>query len=233
MKCAYAGIYRGSTPLVTHSSEDGIWDRLFLNMWDNGKVKPGSQLLNTNGYLLAILRDADDLTFVIVTKEIDDKSAEDNLQRLKSEFIRANLNWRTAEQLSLMSVYEGKLTDFMTKITRQAKVSKIEQNVSGTLDEMKEQYYELFQRQVKLDHIHELATELDTHSNLYETRAVEVKRKLCWQKYRFYVIAGLIFIGLFFIILFISCGGFNLQPRCIKPKPTPTPTPDTPISFDP
>ncbi|EAX90521.1 Synaptobrevin family protein [Trichomonas vaginalis G3] len=224
MKCCFAGIYRGSIPLVTHSTEDGMWDRIFLNMCENGKVKQGIQLLNTNGYLMGILRDVDDLSFMIVTKDIDDKTAEDHLQRLKSEFIRANLNWRTAEQLSLMSVYEGKLTDFMTRVTRQAKVSKIETNVSGTMDEMKEQYYELFQRQCNLEHINQLAEELDSHSGLYENNAVKLKRKLCWERYRWYVIGGSITLIVFLIIIIVSCGGFNLQPRCIKPAATPAPT---------
>ena len=66
MKCCYAGIYRETIPLVTCSTENGNWDRVFLNMSEHGQIKDGMQIMNVNGYLWGIMKEREGLTFLIV-----------------------------------------------------------------------------------------------------------------------------------------------------------------------
>ena len=214
-QCSFAGIYRDTTPLVTCSLEAGTWDRVFLNMCDHGKIKDGTQIMNVNGYLWGILREKEGLTFLIVNKGFTQIATEEALQRLKSDFIRANLNWRTAEQLSLMSEYEGKLSDFMYKISQQAKISAIQSNMVDTQESMKATYEEVLTRGMNMDNLTSLSDQLETNATIYKEEATDLRRKMFWRKYRLYFLIGLLAIAFIYILLVVGCGGFDLKPNCI------------------
>lgn len=223
MSCCFAGIYRNTIPLVTCSTENGNWDRVFLNMSDHGQIKEGIQVMNVSGFLWGILREQEGLTFLIVNRSIDQKTTEEALKQLKSIFIRTGLNWRTAEQLELMSQFEGKLTEFMKTVSTQGKLATIKDNVADTTASMTSTYEELLLRGTHLDNVTSLSDQLETNTTMYVEEARDLKKKLMWRKYRryaFWIVIAL--IALYFLLVLI-CGGFDLRPRCVSAKPTPEP----------
>ena len=216
----FAGIYRNSTPLVIYSTENGTWDKVFLNMCEHGNIKDGVQIMNTNGYLWGILRDKDGLTFFIVTQGFTQQSTEESLQQLKSQFIRSNLDWRNAEQLGLTAEYQNKLAHFVVRSSQQAKISIIKQNMNDTQDGMTSAYGELLIRDMNLNQLGNLSDQLETNTKIYNDEAKVLQRHLCWRKYKNYVFVTLAILVFLYLIIVISCGGFDLKPRCIKPKTT-------------
>ena len=219
MKCCYAGIYRETIPLVTCSTENGNWDRVFLNMSEHGQIKDGMQIMNVNGYLWGIMKEREGLTFLIVNKSIDQKTTEEALQQLKSQFIRANLNWRGAEQLGLMPIYESKLSDFMKTVSTQGKMASIKNNLMDTTQSMTDTYEELLIRGRTVEDVTSLSDKLETNTTIYIEEARNLKIKIFFRKYGRYIIFAVVGIILFYTLLAIGCGGFDLQPRCIKEQP--------------
>ena len=219
MKCCYAGIYRETIPLVTCSTENGNWDRVFLNMSEHGQIKDGIQIMNVNGYLWGIMKEREGLTFLIVNKNIDQKTTEESLQQLKSQFIRANLNWRGAEQLGLMPEYESKLSDFMRTVSTQGKMATIQSNLVDTTQNMTDTYEELLIRGRRIEDVTSLSDQLETNTTIYVEEARNLKFKLFFRKYKYHFLVGIVILIIFYLILALACGGFDLQPRCIKEEP--------------
>ena len=219
MKCCYAGIYRETIPLVTCSTENGNWDRVFLNMSEHGQIKDGIQIMNVNGYLWGIMKEREGLTFLIVNKNIDQKTTEESLQQLKSQFIRANLNWRGAEQLGLMPEYESKLSDFMRTVSTQGKMATIQSNLVDTTQNMTDTYEELLIRGRRIEDVTSLSDQLETNTTIYVEEARNLKFKLFFRKYKYHFLVGIAILIIFYLILALACGGFDLQPRCIKEEP--------------
>ena len=223
--CCFSGIYRDTTPLCTCSTENGNWDRVFLNMCEHGQVKDGTQIMNVNGYIWGILKEKEGLTFLIVCRNVNQQTVDESLQQLKSQFVRSNLNWKTAEQLSLMTAFEGKLSDFMRRVSTQGKLASIQANINETTDTMKSSYEEVLIRGINMENLTSLSDQLDQSATMYKEESTELKKAMCWRKYRFYVIGSIIVLIVLYVILVIICGGFDLKPRCIAENSSPTPSP--------
>ena len=217
MECCYVGIYRGTIPLVTVSSVPGTWDKLYLNMCEHNQIIDGVQTMQkSDGYYWGVFRDKDSLTFLIVNKGINQVVMESSLESLRSGFHRHQLDWKKSEQHGLKIHYEGTLSAFMQKVTRDLKVKQVQMNVAEISDNMSESYQNVLLRGKNLDQVTQLTDQLGSTTTLYKRESVNVKRSFCWEKYRwtfFLIIILLIFI---YIIAILFCGGIDLKPYCFK-----------------
>jgi vesicle-associated membrane protein 7 len=60
------------------------------------------------------------------------------------------------------------------------------------------------------------AESIKESANTFQREATNVRRKMCWQKWRWYIIGVLILLVIIFIIVWIACGA-SFQ-KCRKDK---------------
>ena len=99
---------------------------------------------------------------------------------------------------------------------RAQKIATIKGNIAATQEKMTENLTQALIRGEKLEVMEEKANNIKEHAEVFHRAANTVKRKMCWERYRWYVLGVLIALVLIFILFLIFCKGF----KCTKKDKT-------------
>lgn len=199
MSCCFAAVYREKIPLVNFSAEPGNWDKLYANMVQHSQIHEGFQVNKADGFSWAIHLGDGGLTFVIVARGADTYFLERCIDTLKSSFLVSNpTGWRTCDAFGLQNVYEGSLrsslAQFSQALRSQTKAAPI------------------------MDLTHAVNVPLERDLRSFDESFVpggsimrHKKKKCMW-----YVVIVLLAVVILYLIIALSCGGFDFRPRCLK-----------------
>ena len=225
MSFVYALVARGETPLAEYSSVQGNYKAVAVRMLASIDPKKPVHLLEQDKYVFQSLTETDRMTFLCLT----DKTVAQQLRQAFLEELQRKWRTKYGSQGATFQSY-SKDKEFQPEIQalfttynseRAQKLANIKSNISVAQDKMTENLTLALARGEQLEIMDQKADKILQHSQAFNREAANVNRKMCWQRYRWYVVGIVISIILLYIIIAQFCGyGFEI---CFPKSPSPTP----------
>lgn len=211
----YALVARGAQPLAEYSTIEGNYKSIAIKMLENIDTKKQMHVLEEGEYVFQSLADTDRMNFLCLTK----KTASSQLRVNFLEELQRKWRTKYANQGANFAPY-SKDKEFAPEIQalftmynseRAAKIATIKGNIAATQEKMTENLTQALIRGEKLEVMEEKANNIKEHAEVFHRAANTVKRKMCWERYRWYVIGGVIALVLLFVLIIVICGGFSFS----------------------
>ena len=185
----YSVISRGQTILVQNAFINGNFDQNYLDIIN--KISDfDSIIINENKYY--ILKYEEELFFGLVTsKDYDDINSLNLLNLIKNKFLELFLkNWKKVSVFGMQQEFGFELKIIITNYFK----SNI--NLNST--------------EISIFSSSENSESKINNAKEYIKHAEIIKRKFCWEKFKYYFLIFLILL-IFLIIFIIICNGFNFK----------------------
>ena len=193
MEFCYAAVLRGDVPLAQFCPTAGNFDLFFQKLYEKDALKAGRTIILSEGYHWGIQLEASGLTFLCVIRQPSDQVVIDRtLDDIKSRFLRLHTSaWQSAAPFALQASFEPQLELVKQSVQAVYKAPLVanEDVDVGDQDELLGEPHVVNQQ-------------------------AKGKRKI-WIV--FAVAAAVVIVIVIYLILALACGGWNLQPRCVKP----------------
>lgn len=193
MEFCYAAVLRGDVPLAQFCPISGNFDLFFQKLYEKDTLKPGRTIILSEGYHWGIQLESSGLTFLCVVRQPRDQSVLDRtLDDIKSRFLRLHSSdWQNAAPFALQTSFETQL-------------ELVKQSVQA-----------VYRTPLVANEDLEVTDQDELLGEPHVTTPKEPKDK----KTVILFAAGLLAVAVIvvYLILALACGGWNLQPRCIKP----------------
>jgi len=88
----------------------------------------------------------------------------------------------------------------------QDKLIEVKKQTDAVITIMKENIDKTIRRGEDLERLEARAIELDTNARIFQQQSKALKRKMCWQHYRYYILSVLLVTLTIVILLLVLCG---------------------------
>jgi vesicle-associated membrane protein 7 len=208
----YSVVAHGTTPLAEFSlASEGNIKTMALRMLE--QIDPSQQWaeLSSNKLVLYSLTEPDRMTYICLTTD----RANVQLRRSFLEEIKGKWRSKYGNQGTSMKAYEKNAefsnvikTAFNTYNSERAqKVALIKDNLQKAQDETAQNLTKALARGEQLEIMSQKAEKIRDSAQAFHRSAGNLKRAMCWQKWRWYIIGGSILLILIFILVMFLCGG--------------------------
>jgi vesicle-associated membrane protein 7 len=208
----YGVVAHGTTPLAEYSLvSEGNIKTMALRMLE--QIDPSQQWaeVDSNKFILYALTEPDRMTYICLTTD----RASVQLRRSFLEELKGKWRSKYGNQGSSMKAYEknGEFsnvikTAFNTYNSERAqKVALIKENLQKAQDETAQNLTKALARGEQLEIMSQKADKIRDSAQAFHRSAGNLKRAMCWQKWRWYIIGGCILLVVIFIITMLICGG--------------------------
>ncbi|EAY00251.1 Synaptobrevin family protein [Trichomonas vaginalis G3] len=231
----YAAVCRGNTILAQAAITSGNFDSAIVDII--GKMDPNqSQVMTEKGqYRYFVIHDQQGLNFIAAgATSVQAKLAFEFLENVQKRFnLQYARMWRIVPAYGMQQEFGSQIQSLITS-TNNDKIRTIKSNIAATQETMTEAMQNALLRGDKIETMNEKAEVMAANAKEYERSATRVKRKMCWERYRWYLIGIVCVIVLILIIVLIACKGFKCSHSSTTPTPTPIPpTPTTTPNLQP
>lgn len=220
-KVVFIGVYRDALNLCELAPQDSNIDRLFKSMLSQGKISQQLQFNRFDRTEMGIFHTEDGLNIVIAVEGTSEtKVLSEYLTRIRDEFVmKFGANWKGAGRLEFQNLFKQRLEYFRSEIEdrRRQKIAQIQQNLNETQDSMKRAYEKAITRGHTLEGMSASSQQLLDDSEAFRREATSVRRRVCLQKYKWYLIGVAIGVAVVFLIVAAACGGLDFRPKCRSP----------------
>lgn len=206
MSFVYAIVLRDKTPLAEFPLNKPELASSASSILSQVNLESPRLTAQQGNYLYTTLSDSDNITFI----GISDKSTE---AQLRNSFINEiQREWRLKYGSSCSSfaahekdaefgpIIEKVLNNYNNERAKQLQV--VHNNISEAQMEMSKNMEMALNRRNRINEISEKADDVSQQSQLYYQGTTDLRRKMCWQKYKMFVLIGsLITILIIFLII--------------------------------
>ena len=212
MSYDFAAVTREKTILALYASSGGNADVVTLEILAGIDPNETRATRERSQSRFFIIHDKGGLNFIVgASTDAKPDEAFTFLQNLQRKFLLQNARtWKTAQLYGLQQEFGPQIKQ-MIESHANTKITQIKENLEETQEIMTHSFEQALLRESNLSEIEAKANNLSNVAMSYELSARSVKRKLCWEKYRYYIIECLIIIIVLFLIVLISCGGFSFS----------------------
>lgn len=225
---SYAAVCRNNTILAQAAISSGNFDSAIMEII--GHLNPNeSQVMTEKGqYRYFVIHDQQGLNFIAAgSPQIQAKVAFEFLENVQKRFnLQYARTWRTVPAYGMQQEFGSQIQSLITS-TNNDKIRTIKSNIAATQETMTEAMQNALLRGDKIETMNEKADMMAANAKEYERSATRVKRKMCWERYRWYLIGAIIAVLVLFFLILIICGGFTFKNCKSKATPTPSPTPNS------
>lgn len=221
MTFIYAIVLRDKTPLAEFPLNKPELASSASSILSQVNLESPRLTAQQGNYLFTTLSDSDNITFI----GISDKTAD---AQLRNSFINEiQREWRLKYGSSCSSfaahekdaefgpIIEKVLNNYNNERTKQLQV--VHNNISEAQMEMSKNMEMALNRGNRINEISEKADDVSQQSQLYYQGTTELRRKMCWQKYKMFVIIGVI-VTFFIILLIVIWASKNKSKESDKEK---------------
>lgn len=214
----YALVARGSTPLAEYSIVQGNYRNIALRMLESLDPKSPNAIVEQGKNIFYSQTDPDRMTFLCLC----DSQVQPTLRAGFIEELQRK--WRQRYGNSAVSFAPNSknnefgateirnLIDSFNK-ERNAKLAAVKQNLQDAQEKMTQNLTMAFARGEQLNIMEQKAENIKDSAQTFHREATNVRRKMCLQKWRWYILGAVVVIVVIFIIVVIACGGFTFK-RC-------------------
>lgn len=203
----YGAVARKDTILAQYADTNGNFDVMSANILKKLHSKDVRFACERESHKFYIYHDNENnLNFVVVgTLSFQPDQAYECLEKIKTDFYQHNhkSDWENAKPYGLQNNFSSQIKKNVLSYSRESKLSQIQNNLQDTQDKMTESMKSLVLRGRELEDLDEGAVSLEASSRSFERQAKSIRRKMCWQQYRWYILAVIVLIALiiFFCLL--------------------------------
>ena len=212
----YALVAYQAKPLAEYSLISGNYKNIALKMLQSIDSKTPNAIVEQGKNIFYSLTDPDHVTFLVLC----DSTVQATLRNSFLEELQRK--WRQRYGNSAASFAPNSknqefgnteiaslLRSFNTE--RNAKLAQAKQNLEETQNKMTQNLTMAFARGEQLNIMEQKAENIKTSAQTFHREATNVRRKMCFQKWRWYILGAAIVAVVIFIIVVIACGGFSFK----------------------
>lgn len=218
----FAMVARGMTPLAEYPLGDRNFQAYAERMLSSTDPKTPNAFAEQNNFLIVTHSEPDGMNFLLICQNTITASIRQNfLKELQQK-------WRQkcpgsaegfephSKNADFGSIEIHKLLDFYNSQSF-GKIAAIAKNLDDAKEQMDINLTMAYDRGDQLEDMDKKAENIKKFAGAFKDNAGEIRRKLSWQKWRFYVYVAIILIVFIFLIIVIACGGFTFK-KCKKEK---------------
>ena len=205
---SFACVSRGPIVLAHYLAVSGDFEDQCLEVRQNMLPNENTKIVEKPSTRIFIQREsASDLYFICAgTPQLDSKQALAFLDNLQKKFIiQFSRESKTASALALQQDFGDQIKE-MIKQSNTSKIQMIEANIGDAQHNLNEALQQAMLRGDTLESMNEKADTMALNAHEYDRSAVRLRRRMCWQKYKWYLFTILAIIVLLVIILLSICG---------------------------
>ena len=207
---SYVAVARNTTILAQDAISGGNFDQWATEIL--GQINPSqNQIMTEKGnYRFFVVHDASGLNFICAASStLQGKLAFDFLDDVQKRFnLQYSRTWRNAPAFGMQQEFSTTLHSLLQS-SNDDKIRQIKSNLADAQNSMTEAMQQALLRGDKIDTMSQKADVLANNAKDYERSATRVKRKMCWEKYRWYILGAILVIIVILVIVLIACDGFN------------------------
>lgn len=207
---SYVAIARNTTILAQDAVASGNFDQWTTDIL--AQINPSqNQIMTEKGqYRFFIIHEQSGLNVVCAASStVQGKIAFDFLDDVQKRFnLQYARTWKNATAFGMQQEFSSQLHALLTQ-ANDDKIRRIKSNIAEAQETMTEAMQSALLRGDKIENMSQKADVLANNAKDYERSATRVKRKMCWEKYRWYLIGVVLFIIIILIIVLIACDGFK------------------------
>ena len=210
MQCQYIGVYNGCQPLVLYPSSPGI-DNIYQVVYSKDPPDSPISFKRSDTFTCCILHENSNLNFVC---QVSDPQSQFNnlisndLRQIRDSFLRQFAGeWKTGSEgefdafIPTLKTIFSRLND-----SRIQKLGKITDSLNSTLETSRHNLEAAYLRGNDVDSLQSSTKDVDLNAQLFNRNATEVRKRICCQKYGFWMILIVGVLMIILIILFLACG---------------------------
>ena len=212
MSYDFAAVSRDKTILALYATSAGNSDVLTLEILSAIDPNEAQATREKGQSRFFVIHTKEGLNFIVGgSTDIKASDGFSFLQNLQRKFlIQYSRSWKNAQLYGMQQEFGPQIKQMIENQSRKA-IETIQNNLEETQELMTHNFEQALLRESSLSEMESKAKNLTNVAATYEMSARAVKRKLCWEKYRYYVIGCLIIVIVLLLIIVISCGGFSFS----------------------
>lgn len=215
-KFQYALVARGTTPLAEYTLVQGNHRNIAIKMLENLDPKNPSAIVEQGKNIFFTMTDPDRMTFLCLCDSSVPATLRSNfLEELKRKWRQkygnsaAGFGPNSKNDEFGRTEIKNLLTSFNSE--RNAKLAQAKGYLQDTQDKMTQNLTMAFMRGEQLNIMEQKAENIKDSAQTFHREATNVRRKMCFQKWRWYFLGAAIVLVVIFIIIVIACGGFTFS----------------------
>lgn len=208
----YALVAYGNTPLAEVSIIQGTNNvkPIVLRMLESIDPKREVHIFEQDQYVFQCFTTQDNMRYLCLTeKTVISELRTEFLDQLRKKWLLKYGN-QGHQFKSLEKATEfGPEIDALINTFNSNQISKIaviKDNIAKAQETMTENLSEALLRGEKLTIMEEKADRIKTNAAQFKYESARVRRKMCFQRYRWYILGVIVVIVIIIVLLFIACG---------------------------
>lgn len=233
MAFQYAMVARGTTPLAEYSTTRGNVQAIANQILENIDPSKHVGVFEQDKYVYQSLCTPDRMVYLCCTE----KSVSGSLRNSFLEELQRRWKQKYGSAVSQMKAL-SKSVEFQPDMVslfstynseRARKMATIKANIAESQETMTQNLNEALARGAKFELMEKNATTIKKSTEAFKRETTALRKKMCFQKYKWYILAVGITVVLILAIVLFACGGFSFY-KCkssskeAAPEPTPSPT---------
>ena len=209
---SYGCVSRGSIILAHYFLTSGDFDQQCLEVREKMQSTENIKIVEKPSSRVFIQKDpTNDLFFMCAgTPSLDSKQALAFLDNLQKKFLmQYSRESKTANAFAMQQEFSDQIKDMIHQ-SNSNKLQVIKDNIGDAQNNLNEALQQALIRGGTLESMNEKADTMALNAHEYERSASRVRRKMCWEKYKWYLFT-LIIIILLILILVVTFCGFDLS----------------------
>ena len=215
-KMKYALVARGTTPLAEYSLVQGNHRTIALKMLENVDPQSPCALVEQSQNVFFSITDPDRMTYLCLCgQSVLPAQRRSFLEELRNKWRQKYGNNASSFAADSKNKEFGAieirnlLNSFNSEIY--SKLAQAKQNLAETQEQMAQNLTMAFLRHEQLNIMEEKAENIKDSAQTFQRNATDIRRKMCFQKYRWYFVGSLVAIIVIFLIIVVACGGFTFR----------------------
>ncbi|KAH0794416.1 Synaptobrevin family protein [Histomonas meleagridis] len=210
----YAMVANGIKPLAEYAILDGNHRKIAVKMLENLDPKTPRAIIEQGNYVFMTLTDPDKTTYLCLTsKNVSPQARISFLQDLQRKWRSKYGNGGASFPPNSKDNEFGK-TEIAALIRnfnseRNQKLTTIKENIAQAQEQMTQNLTMAFARGEQLEVMEKKAENIQNSSSTFHREATNVRKKMCFQKWKWYLLIFIIIVVVILVIILIACKGFK------------------------
>ncbi|KAH0787300.1 Synaptobrevin family protein [Histomonas meleagridis] len=204
MQFEYAAVTRNSQILAQHANTAGNFD-VYLSDIIN-RINPNDSRFTCEkmNHRYFISHESSGLNFIVAGPlTLQSQAAYNFLDQVQRNFImKYGRTWESAPSYGMQSEFGPKLQSIMCD--KNDKLSQIKDNLTQATETMSDNLQKAILRSNQIDSLDASAQSIAESSREFDRQSTQLKRRLCFEKYKYIILGIIIGVVILIIIIIIS-----------------------------
>ena len=217
MDFKYAMVARGTTPLAEYNLDNSTNNRQYaIKILDKVDPNHPNLISEKDGNVICTLTDLDRITFLVsCNKTVAPSTRTAFLEDVQRKWRQLYGNRADGFAADSKNDEFGKteLAKFLNNYNNDTtkKLNEAKRNLAATEEKMNENIAKAFTRGDQLEEMEKKAENIKDSAQTFEHEATQLKRAMCCQKWRWYMLGAFAVLIVILILVVIICGGFTFR----------------------